>query len=113
MTSNDSLLRTALIVVAAILLVPFLMMLFMVPIMGLGHMWYWNGTAVSVWPLLIFGLVCLAIIFGIVYLLYRAIVGLQRGRSNGALEELRQAYARGELTDEEFEERRERLQREG
>lgn len=109
MDSNDSFLRIALIVVAAILLIPFLMMLFMVPIMGLGHMWYWNGTAGSLWPLLIIGLICLIIIFGIVYLLYRAIIGLQRDRSDAALEELRQAYARGELTDEEFEERRERL----
>lgn len=113
MTSNDNLLRIVLIAVATILLIPFLIMLFMVPIMGFGHIWYWNGTTGSLWPLLVIGLVCLIIIFGIVYLLYRAIIGLQRDRSDAALEELRQAYARGELTDEEFEERRERLQREG
>ena len=112
MTSNDSFLRIALIVVAAILLIPFLIMLFMVPIMGLGHMWYWNGTAGSLWPLLIFGLICLLIIFGIIYLLYRAIIGLQRDRSDVELEELRRAYARGDLTDDEFEERRNRLRRE-
>ena len=113
MTSNDGLIRIGLIVVATILLIPLLMMLFMLPIMGLGHLWYWNGTAGSLWPLLVIGLVCLVIILVIIYLLYRAIIGLQRDRSDAALEELRQAYARGELTDEEFEERRERLQREG
>ena len=113
MTSNDGLIRIGLIVVATILLIPLLMMLFMLPIMGLGHLWYWNGTAGSLWPLLVIGLVCLVIILVIIYLLYRAIIGLQRDRSDAALEELRQAYARGELTDEEFEERRERLQRGG
>lgn len=113
MTSNDRLLRLLLIVVAAVLLVPFLMMLFMIPVMGFGHMWYWNGAGGSIWPLLAFGLICLIVIFGIIYLLSRAIRGLQGDRSDTALEELRQAYARGDLTDEEFEERRKRLQREG
>lgn len=44
------------------------------------------------------------------YLIYR---GLRRAighRTDPAIEELRQAYARGDLTDEEFEQRRERLQ---
>jgi len=112
MESNDNLLRIVLIVLATILLIPFLMMLFMIPVMGFGHMWYFNGTRGSLWPILLFGFVCLLIIFGIIYLLYRAIVGLQRGRSNAALQELRQAYARGDLTDEEFETRREQLRRE-
>ena len=112
MASNDQLLRLALLIVAAILVLPFLMMLFMLPMMGLGHMWYWNGTAGSLWPLLVIGLVCLAIIVGIIYFFYRVIAGLQRDRSDAALDALRQAYARGELTSEEFEQRRERLQRE-
>lgn len=113
MTANDGLLRLILIMVAAILLVPLLMMLFMIPVMGLGHMWYFDGTRGSLWPLLVFGLVCLIVVFGVIYLLYSAIRGLQHDSSDVAMEELRQAYARGELTDEEFEERRERLQREG
>lgn len=112
MTSNERFLRLVLLLVVAILLLPFLMILFMLPVMGLGHLWYWDGTRSSLWPLLVIGLICLVIIFGIIYLLYRAIVGVQRDRSDAALNELREAYARGELTDEEFEERRERLQRE-
>ena len=112
MTTNDGLLRLILIIVAAILLVPLLMMLFMIPVMGLGHMWYFDGTRGSFWPLLVFGLICLIVLSGIIYLLYSAIRGLQRDSSDVAMEELRQAYARGELTDEEFEERRNRLQRE-
>lgn len=113
MTSNDGLFRLILIIVVAILLVPVLLMLFMIPVMGFGHMWSWNGARGSIWPLLVFGLICLIVIFGIIYLLSRAILRLQRDRSDAALEELRQAYARGDLTDEEFEERRDRLQREG
>ena len=113
MTSDDGLVRLILIVVAAILLLPFLVMLFALPLMGIGHMWYWNVTPGSLWPLLVVGLVCLLVVFGIIYLLYRAIVGVQSDRSDPALEALRRAYARGELTDEEFEERRTRLQREG
>ncbi|ELY97012.1 hypothetical protein C482_14614 [Natrialba chahannaoensis JCM 10990] len=113
MASNDGFLRLILIIIVAIFIVSFLMMLFMIPLMGFGHMWSWNGARGSIWPLLVFGLICLIVIFGIIYLLSRAILGLQRDRSDVALEELRQAYARGDLTDEEFEERRDRLQREG
>ena len=113
MISNDGLLRLILIIVVAILLVPFLMMLLMVQLVGFGQMWYFNGTRGALWPLLVVGLICLIVIFGIIYLLYRAILGLPRDRSDAALEELRRTYARGELSDEEFEERRERLQGKG
>jgi putative membrane protein len=60
------------------------------------------------WPLLFFG--------GILYLLY-AVAGNTSsspgglGGSNDALETLRERYARGELTEEEFEQRRRRLER--
>lgn len=109
MSSNDGLLRLLLIVVAVILLVPLSMMLFMLPMMGLGHMWYVNGTRGSLWAWIVILLVCLVVIFGILYLVYRALTGLQSQRSDAALEELRRTYARGQLTDEEFEERRARL----
>lgn len=59
------------------------------------------------WPLLFFG--------GILYLLY-AMAGngsSNQGRLGGsttAMETLRERYARGELTEEEFEQRRRRLE---
>lgn len=56
-------------------------------------------------------LLFLAALVGIAYLVYRTIAGGDRGRDR-ALEELRVAYARGELTEEEYEDRRQRLERE-
>ena len=59
------------------------------------------------WPLLFFG--------GILYLVY-AVAGNGSsnqgplGGSNAAMETLRERYARGELTEEEFEQRRRRLE---
>jgi putative membrane protein len=117
MSSEDTLLRTLLVVIAAILLVPILMMVFMMPMMGMwgwGHMWdggMWNGTGAA-WMWLLMWLIGLTIVGGLGYLLYRAIRHPSDRGTDTALEELRIAYARGELSDEEFEERRERLQRE-
>jgi putative membrane protein len=55
-------------------------------------------------------LLFLAALVGGGYLIYRAITGSESS-SNQALEELRLAYARGDLTDEEYEQRREALER--
>ena len=113
--TGDSLVRTIVIVVAVILLLPVIAMLVMMPMMGAGHMWYWNDAGVmgSGWPWLLTWLVGLLVIVGVGYALYKAIAstGTQR-ESDAALEELRLAYARGDLSDEEFEERRRRLERE-
>jgi putative membrane protein len=54
-------------------------------------------------------LLFLAIILGAIYFGYRAVT-TQDGSSDPALEELRMAYARGDLSDEEYERRRERLE---
>ncbi|MFW5918745.1 MAG: SHOCT domain-containing protein [Halanaeroarchaeum sp.] len=59
------------------------------------------------WPLLFFG--------GILYLVYAVAgngssTGGGLGRSDSAMETLRERYARGELTEEEFEQRRRRLE---
>ncbi|MFB6091522.1 MAG: SHOCT domain-containing protein [Haloquadratum sp.] len=70
---------------------------------------WWLLVAV-LWRLLI-----LAAVVGGAYLLYRAMVGEGSGPGDGAdsaIEELRRAYARGELSDEEYEKRRERLENE-
>lgn len=115
MSSNNQFLRILLIVAAVVLLVPFLMMAVVMPVMwmwGWGHiggvgMW---GGAGWMWPLL--WLLVLAIALGVGYLLYRGIRRTDGRREDAALEELRIAYARGDLSNEEFETRRERLQQE-
>lgn len=117
MSSDDVLLRTILTIVAVIVLLPVLMMVFLMPMMGFwggGHMWnggMWNGTGVG-WMWLLMWVVLLAVLLGGGYLVFRAIGGGMGAGADPALEELRTAYARGELSDEEFEERRERLLRE-
>lgn len=117
MASNDPLLRTVLVIVALVLFVPLLMMLFMMPFMGMwggGHMWnggswdgMWNGMG-WLWP--VTWLLMLGVVAAVGYALYRAVSG--SARRDQALEELRAAYARGDLSDEEYEKRRERLRRE-
>ena len=115
-SAGDPLVRTVLILVAVILLLPLLMMVLMLPLMGMwggGHMWngmMWNGTATWMW--LLMWLVPLLILLGLGYGLYRAVRDSGGRRADPAIEELRTAYARGDLSDEEFEQRRERLERE-
>lgn len=113
MATNDQLTRIAVIAVALLLLLPVVMMLFAWPMMGYGWM---HGPvdgqvrpgvgATPTW-MVAFWLVGLLVFVGVGYLLYR---GVSDSDHDPALEELRRAYARGELSDEEFEERRQRLQ---
>ena len=117
MATNDSLVRTLFIVVAAIFLLSFLLMALMMPLMGLwggGHMWnggMWDGTGAT-WMWLIMSIIPLFVVFGIGYLLYSLLRQSQSRQTDPPVEELRAAYARGDLSDEEFEQRRERLERE-
>jgi putative membrane protein len=111
--TSDGLLRIVLIVLAVIVLFPLLMMVFAMGMMG----WWWGGgMAGGLSPLWGIGmmLVWLVVLVGIGYLLYRGLVGGVGSSltSDRALEELRVAYARGDLSDEEFEERRAKLTRE-
>jgi len=112
---TDSLFRTLLIVLAVIVLFPMLMMVFAVPMMGTMG-WWWGGDPVGgVSPLWGFGmmLVWLGVFVGLGYLGYRWLRGgaAPALATDTALEELRLAYARGDLTEEEFEARRETLDR--
>ena len=111
--TSDSLVRALVLILAVIVLSPVIMMVFAVP---MGMMGGWGGrnsmmgTVSPLWGIGI-SLVWLVVIVGIGYLVYR---GLLKGAEPGttvdpALEELRLAYARGDLTDEEFEDRRETL----
>lgn len=114
MAENTELVRTQLLIVALVLLLPVLLMAFAWPMMGMwggGHMWdggMWNGAG-SPWVWFGAWLIPLLILFGGGYLLYRAFTRPDRGETDTALKELRVAYARGDLSDEEFENRRERL----
>ena len=113
--TSDGLLRIVLIVLAVIVLFPMLMMVFAAPMMGMMGWWWGDGMAGGLSPLWGLGmmLVWLVVLLGIGYLLYRGLVGGVRtgAVSNPALEELRLAYARGDLSEGEFEERRAKLER--
>lgn len=121
MDSNRTLTRVLLAALAALLLFPLLAMLFAGPTMGtwggmgsgmggMGGAWgmgsTWGmggGWLLSLWLLLLVLVVGAAVVaFGL---------GGDGEEDDGALAELRESYARGDLTDEEYEQRRDRLQR--
>ncbi|RNJ22698.1 MULTISPECIES: SHOCT domain-containing protein [Haloarculaceae] len=118
-TSTDNQLVTiVLVVLGALLILPVLFMGFGMmgfgPMMGGmwgGHMWG-DGT-VPGWMVLVgllMQLLFIAAIVGAGYLIYRAVATSNSG-TDQALEELRLAYARGDLTDDEYEQRKEALER--
>ncbi len=111
--SNDGLLRIVLVVLAVLVLFPVLMMVLVMPMMGMmGVGWTGAWGASPLWAVGMM-VVWLLVLLGIGYALYRGLSGHPAVTPNDpALEELRIAYARGELTDEEFETRRETLQTE-
>jgi putative membrane protein len=114
--TSDGWFRIVLIVLAVLVLFPLLMMVFAVPMMGMMGWWWGGGMAGGLSPLWGIGmmLVWLLVLIGIGYLLYRGLVGRVEPSmtTDRALEELRVAYARGDLSEEEFEERRAKLSRE-
>lgn len=117
MAPDDDLVRTLLIVVAVLVAIPFLMMAVAWPMMGMwgggqmGPGGMGNGMGPTGWWIVAW-LPLLLLLVGGGYLLYRVTGGTGGDQSDQALEELRVTYARGELSDEEFEQRRERLRRE-
>ena len=117
MTSTDTLLKLLLIAVIAVVVLPLVMMLVMMPAMGMwGGGYMWNGGMVdgtgATWMWGLMWLVPLIIVVGLGYLLYRVLRSSDQGESDPALGELRAAYARGDLSDDEYERRRERLENE-
>jgi putative membrane protein len=91
------------------------MMALAVPTMGMTG-WWGDGMMGGFSPFwgIVMMLVWLIVLLGIGYLLYRGLVGGlgDSAETDPALEELRLAYARADISEEEFEERRSRLQRE-
>lgn len=119
--SDRRLLAAVLVLLAVLLVVPTLFVGFGMmgfgPMMGTGGMWgggmMWGDGSVPAWvPLFgaVMQLLFLLLLVGLGYLVYRAVAG-PAGASDRALEELRLAYARGDLSDEEYETRREALER--
>lgn len=112
-TSNH-MLRLVLIVLAVIVLAPLLMMAFAFPMMGMwgGMMGGFGGSGFS--PLWGIGMmvVWLVVLVGGGYLVFRSLTGDGGLGTDPAMEELRLAYARGDLTEDEYEERRSKLDRE-
>ncbi|WP_135536804.1 SHOCT domain-containing protein [Halostella pelagica] len=119
-TSSDEtrLVTLLLVIIGPVIILPMFFMGFGMmgfgPMMGGmwgGHMWG-DGTMPG-WMFvvgIVMQLLFLAALVGGGYLIYRGITG-DASDSDQALEELRLAYARGDLTDEEYEQRREALER--
>lgn len=106
-------LRLLIIIVAVVLLAPIFMMAIMMPMMGMMGGWAGgvpnSGTGISpMWGLGMM-LFCLVILLGIGYFIYQAFTSESLTPDDRPLEELRLAYARGELSQEEFEQREEDL----
>ncbi len=117
MSPTDTTRQLGLIVLVALALVLLLPLVFggmgYGPMMGGGYgpmMGSGGGTSVPGWAVaaaLLVRLLGIAVLVGGGYLLYRAFAGSSDG--DAAMEELRLAYARGDLSDEEYERRSERL----
>lgn len=117
-TTDRQLVWVVLAVLAALLVVPAIGMGF--GVLGMGSM-MGSGWSHGMWgasdgaPGWLFALgvglqlLFLALVAGAGYLAYRAVTTESTSR-DPALEELRSAYARGELDDDEYERRRERLE---
>lgn len=108
----------AVALVAALVVVPTVAMGFgmlgMGPAMGghWGHGMWGASDGASAWMLVLGAgvqLLFLALLLGLGYLGYRALTS-QAGSNDSALEELRIAYARGDVDAEEFDRRRKRLE---
>lgn len=117
MASDDFDAKTVLLLLlAAVILLPLLTMgmgygMMGGPMMG-GGMWG-DQTGSGWWVLagLLGRVLTLLVVVGVGYFVYRALTA--SGDTDDALEELRLAYARGDLSDEEYERRRETLERDG
>lgn len=103
---------TILLIIGAFVIIPMFFMGF--GVMGFSPMMggMWDDGTMTGWMYIVgivMQLLFFAAIIGGGYLIYQAVTGSE-GDSDQALEALRLAYARGELTDEEYEQRRETLE---
>ncbi|MFC4408334.1 SHOCT domain-containing protein [Haloarchaeobius iranensis] len=117
-TIDGSLVTLVLVFLGALLVLPLLFMGFGMmgygSMMGVGEHGMWNGGTAPGWAVLVGVLMQLGFLAALVagiYLLYRFLTRHDTG-ADRAVEELRMAYARGDLTDEEYQQRREALEEE-
>ncbi|KYH24136.1 hypothetical protein HAPAU_37790 [Halalkalicoccus paucihalophilus] len=115
MSSSNQLdtITIVLLILGAIIVLPLLTMgMGFGGMMGYGGMMGGYGTTSGWWPLvgMLVPLVFLLVLLGGGYLVFRRVTESQSSW-NPAMEELRMAYARGDLTEEEFETRRDKLER--
>lgn len=116
--TDSQLVAVVLVALGIVLLLPTLVMGFGMLGFGptMGGMWGYAAGGSQTGPgwMLIAGtvmqLLFLVVIVGVGYLLYRTVT--RSSRRDQALDELRLAYARGNLTDDEYETRHEKLERE-
>nr|WP_233340570.1 SHOCT domain-containing protein [Haloprofundus sp. MHR1] len=113
MTSSNQLDTTTvlLLILGVFILLPLLTMgMGFGGMMGYGGMMGQYGSTGGWWPVIgmLVPLVFLVALLGGGYLLFRQVSETQTSH-NPAMEELRLAYARGDLTDEEFESRQNKL----
>jgi putative membrane protein len=116
MSSSNQLDTTGIIllILGAIIVLPMLTMgMGFGGMMGYGGMMGQYGETGGWWPFvgMLVPLIFLLVLLGGGYLVLQRETD-SRGAQDPAIEELRTAYARGELSDEEFEDRRRRLQTE-
>lgn len=103
MTAGDSVLKSVLIVLGVLLALPVVMMVVMLPLAGLfgwGHM----SMGAAGLGVVLLTAVPLVVLAGAGYVLYTRAAGGGQA-TDAAIEELRAAYARGDLSDEAFERR--------
>ncbi len=115
MSSSNQLDTTTivLLILGAIILLPLLTMgMGFGGMMGYGGMMGQYGGTGGWWPFIgmLVPIIFLLILLSGGYLVFRRMTESQSSQ-NPAMEELRTAYARGDLTDEEFETRRDQLKR--
>ena len=115
-STGEGFLRGAIVVLGVLVLFPLLMMVFAMPMMGMMGWWGGGQAGTELSPVWGIGmmLLWLLVLVAIGYLVYRGVVGRMDSRRTGdpALEELRTAYARGELSEEKYRTRREHLRAE-
>ncbi|WP_433629905.1 SHOCT domain-containing protein [Halomicrococcus sp. NG-SE-24] len=109
---TDSVLRVVLVLFALLLLLPVVMMVVAFPMMGGWMMGPGYGGRTPLWGWAM-ALVAVLVLLAVGYAVYRLLAGGESGglRADPALEELRMAYARGDISEEEFESRQRRLRR--
>lgn len=116
-TDDTRLVTLLLVIIGAVFIFPMFLMGFGMMGFGpmMGGMWgggMWGDGTMSGWMFvvgIVMQLLFLAALVGGGYLIYRAVAG-RESDSDQAIEELRLAYARGELTDEEYEQRKDALE---